>query len=127
MTSIINKLAILAILCVVASAMEMRMTDMVQRHVRSLSFPDDSRMGLFFALAVPLDDPTSTMSVALFLEAEYKLPSDVTEIELANGDSEDRVKRNNDRRRTIDRGTVYAMLESKFESSDGLFGTSVSP
>lgn len=72
---------------------------------------------LFFALAVPLDDPTSTMSVALFLEAEYKLPSDVTEIELANGASEDRVKRNNDRRRTIDRGTVYAMLESKFESS----------
>lgn len=72
---------------------------------------------LFFALAVPLDDPASTMSVALFLEAEYKLPSDVTEIELANGDRKGKVKRNTDRRRTIDRGTIYAMLESKFESS----------
>ncbi|EFN73785.1 hypothetical protein EAG_06427 [Camponotus floridanus] len=98
--------------------MEMRMTDAMQRHVRSLSFPEDSKMGLFFALAIPLDDPTSTMSVAMFLEAEYELPTNVTEIEQTSGDDEGRIKRNANRQRSIiDRTTIYAMLESKFESS----------
>ncbi|XP_011264023.1 uncharacterized protein LOC105256071 isoform X2 [Camponotus floridanus] len=97
--------------------MEMRMTDAMQRHVRSLSFPEDSKMGLFFALAIPLDDPTSTMSVAMFLEAEYELPTNVTEIEQTSGDDEGRIKRNANRQRSIiDRTTIYAMLESKFES-----------
>lgn len=74
---------------------------------------------LFFALAIPLDDPASTMSVAMFLEAEYELPMNVTEIEQTSGDGEDRVKRNINRQRQsiIDRTTIYAMLESKFESS----------
>ncbi|KAL6428970.1 hypothetical protein ACFW04_008055 [Cataglyphis niger] len=112
--------------------MEMRMTDAMRHHVRSLSFPEDSRMGLrkfsikmlyrcselFFALAIPLDDPSSTMSMAMFLEAEYELPN-VTEIEWMSGNDEGRVKRNTNRqqRRVIDRTTIYAMLESKFESS----------
>ncbi|XP_072764310.1 uncharacterized protein [Anoplolepis gracilipes] len=113
-TSISGGIIILVILCAVTSAIEMRMTDAMQRHVRSLSFPEDSRMGLFFALAVPLDDPAS-MSVAMFLEAEYELPTNVTEIEQTGGDGEDRVKRNN-RRRIIDRTAIYAILESKFES-----------
>lgn len=72
---------------------------------------------MFFALAIPLDDPTSTMSVALFFEAEYDLPTNLTEIDLANDDAE--FKRDADRqrrKRTIDRAIVYAMLESKFES-----------
>ncbi|KAM0731010.1 hypothetical protein ACS0PU_002070 [Formica fusca] len=117
-TSIAGGIIIPAILCAVTNAMEMRMTDAMQRHVRSLSFPEDSRMGLFFALAIPLDDPSSTMSVAMFLEAEYELPTNVTEIEQTSGDGEGRVKRNANRqqRRVIDRTTIYAMLESKFES-----------
>ncbi|XP_025269584.1 uncharacterized protein LOC105256071 isoform X1 [Camponotus floridanus] len=116
-TSIAGGIIIAAILCAVTSAMEMRMTDAMQRHVRSLSFPEDSKMGLFFALAIPLDDPTSTMSVAMFLEAEYELPTNVTEIEQTSGDDEGRIKRNANRQRSIiDRTTIYAMLESKFES-----------
>ncbi|XP_012232295.1 uncharacterized protein [Linepithema humile] len=116
MIPIINEIVILAILCAATNAMETRMTDVMQRHVRSLSFPEDSRMGLFFALAVPLDDPESSMSVALFFEAEYKLPTNVIDIELPSKDGDDRARRNTDRRRTINRTMIYTMLESKFKS-----------
>lgn len=59
------------------------------------------------------------MSVAMFLEAEYELPTNVTEIEQTSGDGEGRIKRNANRqqRKIVDRTTIYAMLESKFESS----------
>jgi len=57
------------------------------------------------------------MSVALFFEAEYKLPTNVIDIELPseNGD-EGRIRRNIDQRRTINRTMIYTVLESKFES-----------
>ncbi|EZA61846.1 hypothetical protein X777_04657, partial [Ooceraea biroi] len=71
---------------------------------------------LFFALAVPLDDPSSTMSVALFFEAEYDLPTNLTEIEFAGDEGGFRRNAGRQRRRTIDRTIIYAMLESKFES-----------
>lgn len=71
---------------------------------------------LFFALAIPLDDPESTMSVALFFEAEYKLPTNVIDIELPSEDGDDRIRRNIDRRMIINRTMIYTMLESKFES-----------
>lgn len=56
------------------------------------------------------------MSVALFFEAEYKLPMNLTDIELPSEDGGDRVRRNADRQRIINRTMIYTMLESKFES-----------
>lgn len=41
-----------------------------------------------------MDDPSSTMSEAMFLEAEYELPMNVREIERMSGNVEGRVKRN---------------------------------
>ncbi|XP_066584645.1 uncharacterized protein [Prorops nasuta] len=89
------------------------MTSILERQIRALSYPEDSEMGIFFALAIPLDDPVSTkaMSVALFFEANYKLPNDFhQETEAGKRGSAKR------KRRDIDRTMVYRMLESKFES-----------
>lgn len=66
---------------------------------------------MFFALAIPLDDPVSTksISVAFFFEANYELPSNVSDF-----DYPEIIARR--KRSFIDRRTVYSILESKFES-----------
>lgn len=68
-------------------------------------------MQIFFALAIPLDDPESTrsISVAFFFEANYKLPTDTEE-------TEEKKDKRSINRRIITRKVVYSMLESKFES-----------
>ncbi|XP_011499302.1 PREDICTED: uncharacterized protein LOC105363332 [Ceratosolen solmsi marchali] len=85
------------------------MSDAVHRQLRALSYPKESEMGLFFALAIPLDDPMSTksISVAFFFEANYELP---------NAISRDEHGETWRRRRSIDRKTIYTILESKFEN-----------
>ncbi|KAK2586398.1 hypothetical protein KPH14_010685 [Odynerus spinipes] len=101
---------IVSLLLASIDATERNITEAVRRHVRSLSYPEESEMGIFFALAIPLDDPVSTyaMSVAFFFEANYKLPTkEDTDLEL-KGESR--------KQRSIDRSTVYSMLESKLES-----------
>ncbi|XP_034935146.1 uncharacterized protein [Chelonus insularis] len=88
------------------------MTDNLHRQLRELTYPEDSEMGIFFALAIPLDDPISTkaMSMAFFFEANYGLVRSKDErLNLGK-----RALSSNQQR--IDRKTIYQMLESKFEA-----------
>ncbi|XP_020288844.1 uncharacterized protein LOC109857175 [Pseudomyrmex gracilis] len=81
--------------------------DILHRPIRSLTFPESSTMGIFVALAVPLEDPLNSVSLSYFFEASYNLPPNVTYFEPWAR------KR---RKRNIDRTTIYQVLESKFES-----------
>ncbi|XP_014470429.1 PREDICTED: uncharacterized protein LOC106742206 [Dinoponera quadriceps] len=69
-------------------------------------------MGIFVALAVPLEDPLSSISLSYFFEANYVLPANITFFEpwYVGG------KRRR-RRRSIDRAAIYRVLENKFEST----------
>jgi hypothetical protein len=64
---------------------------------------------------VPLEDPLKSVSLSYFFEANYGLPVDAA----ASGDKD--VARTScggqtrRRKRSIDRSTVYAVLQSKFE------------
>ncbi|XP_012284503.1 uncharacterized protein LOC105701921 [Orussus abietinus] len=99
----------IAVLVCVVSAVDAgnHVVDAARRHIRALTYPEESEMGLFFALAIPLDDPRKSISVAFFFEANYELPSNVTEWHLEG-------RRRG--RRSIDRRTIYNLLEAKFES-----------
>ncbi|XP_043677077.1 uncharacterized protein LOC122633348 isoform X1 [Vespula pensylvanica] len=102
---------VVSLLLTSINVMGRNMTEVIRRHVRSLSYPEESEMGIFFALAIPLDDPITkySMSVAFFFEANYKLPTkDDIGLEVKEGERR--------RRKSIDRTTIYSMLESKFKS-----------
>ncbi|XP_057331708.1 uncharacterized protein LOC130671676 [Microplitis mediator] len=90
------------------------MSGSLQRHLRELTYPDDSEMGLFFALAIPLDDPVSTkaMSVAFFFEANYGLVK--AQESLASETRKQRTVSSD--HQSLTRLTVYSILESKFQS-----------
>ncbi|XP_018352143.1 PREDICTED: uncharacterized protein LOC108754388 [Trachymyrmex septentrionalis] len=81
----------------------------LHRPIRSLTFLKNSNMGIFVALAVPLEDPLNSISLSYFFEANYVLPPNITSLEPWTG-----LKR---RKRNIERATIYQILESKFESS----------
>ncbi|KAM0731434.1 hypothetical protein ACS0PU_002494 [Formica fusca] len=83
--------------------------EILHRPIRSLTFPENSNMGIFVALAVPLENPLNSISLSYFFEANYVLPPNITYFEPWT-----ELKR---RKRTIDRATIYRVLESKFESS----------
>ncbi|XP_032669812.1 uncharacterized protein LOC116843465 isoform X3 [Odontomachus brunneus] len=84
--------------------------EILHRPIRELAFSENSNMGIFVALSVPLDDPLSSISLSYFFEANYKLPANITFFEpwYAEG------KR---KRRSIDRVAIYRVLENKFENS----------
>ncbi|XP_044018851.1 uncharacterized protein LOC122859367 isoform X2 [Aphidius gifuensis] len=84
----------------------------LHQQLQQLSYPEDSEMGIFFALAVPLDDPVSTksLSVAFFFEANYKLDKD--EKETMDNSRVYRSIENN----FMSRKKLYSILESKLES-----------
>ncbi|OXU22220.1 hypothetical protein TSAR_011363 [Trichomalopsis sarcophagae] len=114
------RLVILALIILVTSRITEGSAEMLEavarRRIRGLSYPEDSEMGLFFALAVPLDDSVSTksISVAVFFEANYHLPS----AEMEDSTMSPEMKNESSRRRSrrnIDRKMVYEVLESKFE------------
>ncbi|XP_076237898.1 uncharacterized protein LOC143181401 [Calliopsis andreniformis] len=65
-------------------------------------------MGLFLALAVPLEEPYKSVSLANFFEATYDLPTNASEEHFW---AEPERKR---KRRSLDRATVYQVLENKF-------------
>ncbi|XP_044577396.1 uncharacterized protein LOC123260389 [Cotesia glomerata] len=90
------------------------MSGSLQRQLRELTYPDDSEMGLFFALAIPLDDPVATkaMSVAFFFEANYGLVRD--QESLASRARKQRAAFSD--HKLLTRATVYSILESKFEA-----------
>ncbi|XP_011166500.2 uncharacterized protein LOC105200564 [Solenopsis invicta] len=83
--------------------------EILHRPIRSLTFPEHSNMGIFVALAVPLEDPLNSISLSYFFEANYVLPPNITYLEPWR-----RIER---RKRNIERATIYRVLESKFESS----------
>ncbi|EFN73783.1 hypothetical protein EAG_06425 [Camponotus floridanus] len=62
---------------------------------------------IFVAIAVPLENPLSSISLSYFFEANYVLPPNITYFEPWT-----ELKR---KKRTIDRATIYRVLESKFE------------
>ncbi|XP_008553252.3 uncharacterized protein LOC103575302 [Microplitis demolitor] len=83
------------------------MAKILHRPIRALTYPEDSSLGIFFALAVPLPDPDKSVSVSYFFEASYQLPPNSTLFAPWNE------KR---RKRSIDRKTIYQIIENKFES-----------
>ncbi|KAI4486687.1 hypothetical protein M0804_006057 [Polistes exclamans] len=94
----------------------------LHRPIRSLSFPEASSMGrsnsfqIFLAIAVPLEDPQKSISLSYFFEASYTLPSNLSYFEPWSAKaSEVERKRRKIRKRSIDRTTIYRVLESKFE------------
>ncbi|XP_033207457.1 uncharacterized protein LOC117167017 [Belonocnema kinseyi] len=111
------KLIMAIVLSSRADVLKSLLVNSVHRNIRALSYPEESLMGLFFALAIPLDDPVSTksISVAFFFEANYELPNNITEFQ-SSVDNDHRDKRSAGQRHSINRKTIYAILESKFES-----------
>ncbi|XP_043288624.1 uncharacterized protein [Venturia canescens] len=90
------------------------MAKLLHRPIRAFSFPEASTMGLFFALAVPLEAPRNSVSLSYFFEATYNLPQNST-------DFEPHVQRSERKRRGIQRKTIYHSIQRKFERS-GLRG-----
>ncbi|XP_063993605.1 uncharacterized protein LOC135171167 isoform X1 [Diachasmimorpha longicaudata] len=83
------------------------MAKILHRPLRTVSFPEGSTMGLFFALAVPLPDPDKSISLSYFFEATYNLPNST----ILEPWTESKRKK-----RGIDRAQIYGTLANKFES-----------
>ncbi|XP_044577397.1 uncharacterized protein LOC123260390 [Cotesia glomerata] len=80
----------------------------LHRPIRALSYPESSNMGIFFALAVPLPDPSKSVSVSYFFEATYSLPENSTVFAPWSEGLR--------RKRSIDRKTIYQTMENKLKS-----------
>lgn len=63
---------------------------------------------LFVALAIPLEDPYKSISIADFFEATYNLPTNASDEKLWLYTEEQR------RKRSLDRATLYQAVENKF-------------
>lgn len=113
------------------------LAEILHRPIRSLTFPEESTLGvsviemvrersrkgtinlsvtctfflkLFLALAIPLEDPYKSVSIAQFFEATYNLPTNASEEHLWLDAGDD-----NRKRRSLDRATLYPVVESKFD------------
>ncbi|XP_017758797.1 PREDICTED: uncharacterized protein LOC108549791 [Eufriesea mexicana] len=84
------------------------LAEILHRPIRSLTFPEESTAGLFFALAVPLEEPYKSISIAYFFEATYNLPTNASDENLWLRSGERRS------RRSLDRATLYQVVENKF-------------
>ncbi|CAK9833936.1 hypothetical protein ANTRET_LOCUS10545 [Anthophora retusa] len=84
------------------------LAEILHRPIRSLIFPEESTAGLFFALAIPLEDPYKSVSIADFFEATYNLPTNASDEALWLNGGERR------KRRSLDRTTLYDVVENKF-------------
>ncbi|KAK9306591.1 hypothetical protein QLX08_002781 [Tetragonisca angustula] len=80
----------------------------LHRPIRSLTFPEESATGLFVALAIPLEDPYKSISIADFFEATYTLPTNASDEYFWLVNEQRR------RRRSLDRATLYQVVENKF-------------
>ncbi|XP_014207340.1 uncharacterized protein LOC106638598 [Copidosoma floridanum] len=83
----------------------------VSRHIRSLDFPSASGMGIFFAIAIPIDIPDKSVSLSFYFEANYGLPSFNESTNAANGTTAQFKKR------SVDRRLVYDVIWNKLERS----------
>ncbi|XP_015609914.1 uncharacterized protein LOC107274866 [Cephus cinctus] len=95
----------------VETAENSEIAKILHRPIRALSFPDNSNMGLFLALSIPLIDPLYSVSLSYYFEANYRLPPNSTYFEPYYSPYASRKKR------SIDRTTIYQALENKYESS----------
>ncbi|XP_076173358.1 uncharacterized protein LOC143149673 [Ptiloglossa arizonensis] len=86
------------------------LAEILHRPIRALTFPEESALGLFLALAVPLEDPYKSVSIANFFEASYTLPTNTSTENFVLETGQTR------RRRSLDRATVYQALENKFDN-----------
>ncbi|XP_034184572.1 uncharacterized protein LOC117606331 isoform X2 [Osmia lignaria lignaria] len=80
----------------------------VARHLRSVTFPDGSGMGIFFAIGLPINIPNKSIQTSFFFEANYGLPG------LAN--STDYLDDLPLRKRSLDRRIAYEIIINKLES-----------
>ncbi|XP_033338199.1 uncharacterized protein LOC117227228 [Megalopta genalis] len=90
------------------------LAEILRRPIRALIFPEESTSGLFLALAVPLEDPYKSISIANFFEATYNLPTNVTDEYFWTQTELARKRRSVSR--NLDRATVYQLVENKFIS-----------
>ncbi|XP_033607307.1 uncharacterized protein LOC111864374 [Cryptotermes secundus] len=83
----------------------------LSRKVRYALFPDASTMGLYLAVAVPLEDASYSVSLSWNFEANYQLPSNYTELilpfVLAGASRSER---------QFSRRNAYQMVEKRFRS-----------
>ncbi|XP_060813890.1 uncharacterized protein LOC132906056 [Bombus pascuorum] len=84
------------------------LAEILHRPIRSLTFPEESTAGLFVALAIPLEEPYKSISIADFFEATYSLPTNASDEKLWLYTEERR------RKRSLDRATLYQAVENKF-------------
>ncbi|XP_067005980.1 uncharacterized protein [Anabrus simplex] len=110
------KLVVILVVCwSVAQGHEM--SEVLSRKLRYVVFPDTSTIGVFLAVAIPLDLPNKDVSVSWNFEANYNLPHNATDITPGLVVPARSIRS----MRTVDRRRTYAMLERKFES-EGLNG-----
>ncbi|XP_021934796.1 uncharacterized protein LOC110837208 isoform X2 [Zootermopsis nevadensis] len=83
----------------------------LSRKARYALFPDSSTMGLYLAVAVPLEDASYDVSVSWNFEATYQLPSNYTELilpfVLASASRSER---------QFNRRSAYRIVEKRFKS-----------
>ncbi|XP_043476688.1 uncharacterized protein LOC122507828 [Leptopilina heterotoma] len=96
-----------SILCLSFQVRVKNISSAVSRQIRSIGFPEGSGMGIFFAVAIPIDIPDKSVSVSFYFEANYELPSDKNASNL---------EEYYNKKRRIDRGLAYNILKRKFES-----------
>ncbi|XP_049939091.1 uncharacterized protein LOC126413235 [Schistocerca serialis cubense] len=87
---------------------------LLSRQRRKVLFVDASSMGILLALATPIDLPGRDVSFSYNFEANYALPSNLTQL-LENDFTLVR------RQRSLDRRSAYSLLEKRFER-EGLTG-----
>ncbi|KAL7304409.1 hypothetical protein TKK_0003207 [Trichogramma kaykai] len=95
-----------------------RLASGVRRHIRSLGFPEGSGMGIFFAVAIPIDVPDKSVSLSFYFEANYPmLPFNATLVDDAASillQQQEQIGRR--KREAIDRRLFYHLLQNKLES-----------
>ncbi|XP_050474941.1 uncharacterized protein LOC126865985 isoform X2 [Bombus huntii] len=86
------------------------LAEILHRPIRSFTFPEESTAGLFVALAIPLEEPYKSISIADFFEATYSLPTNASDEKLWLYTDERR------RKRSLDRATLYQAVKNKFDN-----------
>ncbi|XP_051156459.1 uncharacterized protein LOC127278687 [Leptopilina boulardi] len=94
------------VLCLSFQVRVKNISSAVSRQIRSIGFPEGSGMGIFFAVAIPIDIPDKSISVSFYFEANYALPGD------KNSSYYDEYYQ----KRNIDRSLAYNIVKRKFES-----------
>ncbi|OXU22222.1 hypothetical protein TSAR_011365 [Trichomalopsis sarcophagae] len=90
----------------------------LNRHIRSLIFPNSSNMGIFFAISIPIDIPDKSVALSWYFEANYGLLSiNDSVVSLPFFRHQRSEPSCCSRRRSIDRQMLYDLLQSRLESN----------